>query len=790
MKVNSAEDFAIPRPDSSITSGVAAIFLQRSKLKESCIGVTMVRGIRCYQWRSTYDDNGIHFEMDWYIADPDWISTFDKPLVRYHVTGNTTGKLAGSSFEYYYDFFQFRRNLDGLDNIFEMPPGVLCDGAATKLMPVISNIFSAYMVYYDENTKNLVSVKQSFDRNFRLSKKTYDKPTEKSDSSNSFDVIINDFNESAMAGLGVGMCLLGLLLTALIVKMNLKCFIFVLCLSLCHIKYSLCDDDCKISPSTEGAVGPQIKLPDQIYFHLRATFLDKKETTSFVEYYDHVGSRGVLTQKEHGDIESFYYSFNTNEMFTVHGTQCVASDLSSNQNELLMGKTENGTSVMISPARMLFFQNRGTYMGTKRIRGIPCYHFFSCQTWKAFGADMKVNWYFAADNLWSTAQSSDYHIPVRCDVEGISHETQFHHIYDYFHFRSGLPDDTSIFETPEGIICPGRKITKQLPEVPSTMAFYTEIVTEKFATITSIKEEYDHLAYLAKFTYTALPLYQKFSSNQVVEIHDFLTGVAYVTDTVTGDCQARPIPHSNLDSKDLNPHEVRMATAKQFFDFPTDKYSYEGIGNTAKSSQVVMAKVIPIKFDVHLPDESYHFNIYSFSDMQPKLSGYDISNCFIKSRREKFALSITNQAKLYIVQNTALFKFYVISSVSGALQIRPVRVQKIQIKYGEEELYLTFEIVGIAPILGDIKDRAKEKPLTQAVNELKNLLKNKKFVIQVYTLPTNGKFDIVPTEMTLDEVEYKIAKKTTYSKGAMAGLGFGMTILGFIIVFLIAMKVL
>lgn len=65
------------------------------------------------------------------------------------------------------------------------------------------------------------------------------------------------------------------------------------------------------------SVGPFIKIPNQFYFNLEATFMDKKETTSFVEYYDHPGLRGLIIQKENGAEESFYYSFETNEIFTV-----------------------------------------------------------------------------------------------------------------------------------------------------------------------------------------------------------------------------------------------------------------------------------------------------------------------------------------------------------------------------------------------------------------------------------------------------------------------------------------
>ncbi|XP_029642184.1 uncharacterized protein LOC115216761 isoform X2 [Octopus sinensis] len=605
--------------------------------------------------------------------------------------------------------------------------------------------------------------------------------------------------------------------------MKFLSFIFMVCLCLHNFKNTYSKDVCEKPISPEGEVGPIIKIPNQFYFNLEATFEDKKEVTSFVEYYDHPGLRGVITQWENGGSESVYYSFDTNEVFTVKDSVCTVSDLSTDQNSLIIGQPRNGSSVMFSPARMLFLEDRGVYMGTETIRGIPCYHWKSCQEWSVFSAKMNVHWYFAVDNYWSTAQSSNYHIPVRCDVDGIARFTAFHHIYDFFHFRSGLPDDPTIFETPDGVYCPNRKITKQLPSVPLTMSFYTEIVTESFPVVATMKEEYDHLAFLTKFTYTALPLYQKFSANEVVEIHDFLTGVAYVTDTVTGKCKTRPIPHSNLDSTELNPHDVRMATAKHFFEFPKDKYSYEGIKTVrdvktetwigtkvdwpkkgsdkstwewhydygkSVDSQVIKSKAVPVEFNVHLPDESYFFSVFAFSDIQPRIYAYDVSACYLHSDREKFALSITNLIKLYVQQNTDTFKLYVISAISTTIGIRPLRIQNLKVMFGEVEIIVTFDLTDVAPTIGDVKDRLKEKSFSAAVNELRDLLKKEEFIITIFSLTSGEKTAIRPTEMTFDEVLYKTTPRTTYTKGAMAGLGIGMTLLGLIIALAVSIKVL
>ncbi|CAI9727817.1 Hypothetical predicted protein [Octopus vulgaris] len=184
-----------PRLNSRSISGVAALFFKSQDLEERCLGIARVRGIWCYHWKLTMKDESTSFEMDWYFSDPQWSTATQENSVpvRFMVKGSVKGNK--DAFQNYYDFFQFRKNLDGLGQIFETTPGIACyEQKKTKKMPNIPNVFSAYLEYYDEEMERLVSLKENFDRDFRLSMITYVNLVTKSQDDQA-NIVINDFNE-------------------------------------------------------------------------------------------------------------------------------------------------------------------------------------------------------------------------------------------------------------------------------------------------------------------------------------------------------------------------------------------------------------------------------------------------------------------------------------------------------------------------------------------------------------------------------------------------------------------
>lgn len=598
----------------------------------------------------------------------------------------------------------------------------------------------------------------------------------------------------------------------------------IFCMSLCFAKHGRDMQVCQPATSGIGDPGPDVKIPDQFYVHIELIVVEEGLTTTLTEYFDKVNNRGMIHQRREGIELKAYFDYKTNELIQVYpqeNNKCIVDELSLDENNALMGITlNNGSTKMFSAARALHFQDRGLYRGQAVVRGINTDHWHSCQYWPSTDITVEADWYFSAEEPWDTATGLA-HVPVRFKVKGSKYDsdTEKHDIervYEFYHFRSGLPKDQTILETPSGTYCPNRKIVKPLPQISETMSFYTEIVDKKYVIVTTIKEEYDRTARLARFSYTALPMYNLYNNNPVIDIHDFETGVSYVTNTVLGNCTARPIPHRDLDVKDVNAHNIRMSTTQSFFNFPNKTFSYEGsktIRGTyaeswvgvrngwprktskqsvwewyfAKDSTLAITgssfeRSTPLQFRVSLPEEliDYDFNIYAYTKEQPDLSSYDVSACYLFHKREKFGMSIPLLYKFFVESNVVMFKFFIIVSITRNLGVSPLRIQNLDIVFGYELIFITFELVDVAPIVGDVAKPRKEVSLDTAVKTLTEKLKANTLEVEVF----NGKEITVikPKIVSIDIIKYQTApSKTTYTSKSMTGLGVVMVLIGILL---------
>lgn len=62
-----------------------------------------------------------------------------------------------------------------------------------------------------------------------------------------------------------------------------------------------------------------------------------------------------------------------------------------------------------------------------------------------------------------------------------------------------------------------------------------------------------------------------------------------MTDRVRGNCTPVPLQAGTFDTKKLGPAEVRIRTAKEFFDFDNvngNGYTYEGVVSTSAGARV------------------------------------------------------------------------------------------------------------------------------------------------------------------------------------------------------------
>lgn len=124
------------------------------------------------------------------------------------------------------------------------------------------------------------------------------------------------------------------------------------------------------------------------------------------------------------------------------------------------------------------------------IHSIKFYHFFhfSCNHWQTCINTNYTSYtldYFFASSAWNSS-SKNALTPVRTTINGsrttIGNSTSmthsFYHIYDFFSFVAGSPED-DVFEIPRGTICPGKKNTfKGSLPAPKWFSFDAEWVSE------------------------------------------------------------------------------------------------------------------------------------------------------------------------------------------------------------------------------------------------------------------------------------------------------------------------
>ncbi|KAK3584921.1 hypothetical protein CHS0354_021794 [Potamilus streckersoni] len=135
-------------------------------------------------------------------------------------------------------------------------------------------------------------------------------------------------------------------------------------------------------------------------------------------------------------------------------------------------------------------------MGNATILGMSVQHWQACIYWNATNSTFLVDYYFTQN--WDTA-STYQHVPVRANVTGSKWQngtqTFFNHVYDYYAFHVTLDQDPDIFTTPKGVICPGRKRTRPIPQLPDYFYFRVEVIYPDLGTVSAI----DHRKLLARF---------------------------------------------------------------------------------------------------------------------------------------------------------------------------------------------------------------------------------------------------------------------------------------------------
>ncbi|XP_046581733.1 uncharacterized protein LOC124289166 [Haliotis rubra] len=518
---------------------------------------------------------------------------------------------------------------------------------------------------------------------------------------------------------------------------------------------SLTPDPSVCTPSDGSNPGPTPKLPDQFSARVECNILNKNSTTDVEEWYDQVGNRGAAQQYQFGIKADVIYDYTTQEYIMVveaiDGTiaGCVVQPLSQTSNEYLFGvtKSPNGSESIYSVGGAMRFGRtlKETYLGADWLR---------------------------AKNSWNTAIAVNQ-VPVRCEIQGKktvtgSHSYLFHHIYEFTDFQTSVSDDK--FEIPKGAYCPNRKNTKPLPTLNDFFHYYSEIVIPEEKTIGFIKESYDYTINLVSYQYYP-PAHSPYGTDVLVEVHDYNTGVAYISDPMLGNCSARPIEATSLDARVINGNNVRIRTSQEFFNFNNASYHYVGertvrdikcdvwtalrhdwpAGVTGVNStfEWYFAKPevteeigysngesrVPVMLEVTvtMTQQNAHFvyNFYDYDEDQPMIWNFDISPCFNYLHRKTFKFALPGSFREVVKVDEDLFKYYLLMQAQAVTNVTPLRINNIKIDYTQADLIVSFTLLDVPPVSGDVTSHVMEVPLATAVSKLTTAINQGKFTIRI-----------------------------------------------------------
>jgi hypothetical protein len=187
-------------------------------------------------------------------------------------------------------------------------------------------------------------------------------------------------------------------------------------------------------------------------------------------------------------------------------------------------------------------------VGTEFVRGIKTNHWTSC----VFAPELDnvtaiVDWYFAVEDWVSSMGPLFAPVPVRAHWRGTRVNAQdpytafpFESVYEYSNFLPGLEVDPSVFNTPPGVYCEGRKAERAKPTVPTQFKMGVEVIQPRSIPmpvniIHSARFWFDNHLNLSRVDYK--PVSQIVtdigSKHEMSEIYDYKNRLIYVQASAT-----------------------------------------------------------------------------------------------------------------------------------------------------------------------------------------------------------------------------------------------------------------
>ncbi|XP_046353474.2 uncharacterized protein LOC124133217 [Haliotis rufescens] len=501
-------------------------------------------------------------------------------------------------------------------------------------------------------------------------------------------------------------------------------------------------------------------LPDMSFqsfqAHVEVNLMDKGYTMDAEQYLDFDGNNGLIKFFANGMESRSIYSYNTGEIFKIDSeSHCQVVNLTTSYEMNLFGDDFADGRSHIPPAAeaLRFGSQRGpVFKGYSTTRGLPTLHWQTCMFWATTNTNFTLDHYFTASN-WSTS-STHVMVPVRIEMQGEQTFTNgstprtFHHVYDYFDFRADSDVDSSVFQTPNNVECPGRVNTVDLPIMPTTYYYRQEIIDVADDLIMQADIWYNSDSKYLRVDHRPTSMSDSINTlNPITEIHDFNYGVRYVRDQVTGNCSVLPLVNGSFDDmmntpayKQNGSFTLQMKNPLQFFSlnsnytFSGQRYARDALCDVYTSvrsdfrvpnSPGVNATFeyyflsegwsddpnvgystyqtgFPFRLEITALDVGFHV-VYNFLDFvadSPSLSVFDISDCFPDTKKLGFTVQFQLLGEAPKQFNRDKEDFLILKShltFMGAMDVNPIRIGRLRVEYDNTNVYVSATLVDRTP---------------------------------------------------------------------------------------------
>ncbi|XP_046580747.1 uncharacterized protein LOC124288277 [Haliotis rubra] len=374
---------------------------------------------------------------------------------------------------------------------------------------------------------------------------------------------------------------------------------------------------CPQLPSTTGPDLPQ--LPTQYEMRVEANIVQSQQTIEVLESYDFESKQVALTITRNGQATKSIHNFNTQERYDILANEtCITTSINNgSENFNVFGFTLRGTDGkihMASVSDVFKFSKKYnvSYVGETMVRGIPVNQWTSCQVSPELHSTFRLDYYFSRPGYKSA--SGNEIIPIRFDINGqgsgswwgeiltekVSSTTclsasgefqgnqldnvatsgihNFSHVYEFSVFKPGPIKDMSVFETPRGVVCTGRKSSVPLPKLVDQFTLDVEVDSGNQTPPQNMKAYFDYNFKMLRFDrfYSKDDRHQ-YGAGLITKIEDYKTGLEYVIDRAEGNCTIQKMPEKIWRTVVGDPHNITMMHAQELLKLKDKSFVYQGV---------------------------------------------------------------------------------------------------------------------------------------------------------------------------------------------------------------------